>query len=323
MASNYNHYLPKKIDLTPKKHHGMVVLIFILGFLFPPLAVAVRFGIGTDFFINLFLCICGYFPCHFHNFYVQNVRNNSNNRRTPKWAVRYGLVDPTEGNRKKAKSAWAGRYDERNPNSTLEAQEYEEGQTADDISNALANPTDTSGAGKPGAAGAGGRGRDQSLWNDNEIEFYENGQGEVPDAQAPNKNKWHYPANFEGAGAGPSVRDENRRGDYNDSAPPSSKPKKSSRFGKKKSHAPPPPSDADVPEWGRDYGAPRRTRTSTSASTRSQGSSGGNGYSNNTNNSNNVPEDAWGAGGGASSRQGANANAAATKKPQGEFDHQF
>lgn len=131
------------------------------------------------------------------------------------------------------------RYDERNPNSTLEAQEYEEGQTADSVSAALANPTDTSGVGQPGS-----RGRDQGLWNDDEIEFYENGQGALPgefrdftnstrfgtseradrtrcwfwvgsvvicaDDQAPNKNKWHYPANFEGAGAGPSVRDENR-----------------------------------------------------------------------------------------------------------------
>jgi hypothetical protein len=35
--ANYNHYLPKKIDLKPKRHHGMQVVIFICGFLFPPL----------------------------------------------------------------------------------------------------------------------------------------------------------------------------------------------------------------------------------------------------------------------------------------------
>lgn len=33
----YNHHLPKKIDLTPKKHHGFQVILFILGMLVPPL----------------------------------------------------------------------------------------------------------------------------------------------------------------------------------------------------------------------------------------------------------------------------------------------
>jgi uncharacterized membrane protein YqaE (UPF0057 family) len=76
-------YLPKngKLDLTPRRYHGYNVLLFILGTLFPPLgrstsipsttvihltlsttAVAARFGIGKDFWINLFLTICGYFP---------------------------------------------------------------------------------------------------------------------------------------------------------------------------------------------------------------------------------------------------------------------
>ena len=98
---------------------------------------------------------------------MQNIRNNSNKRRTPKWAIRYGLVDDTDMVRKKAKSAWAGRYDERNPNSTLDAQEYEEGQVAD----VLAHPTDTSGAAAPAAP---------RLWDDAEIEYYQNGEGAVP-----------------------------------------------------------------------------------------------------------------------------------------------
>lgn len=29
--------IPQKIDLTPKRHHGYAVLLFILGTLFPPL----------------------------------------------------------------------------------------------------------------------------------------------------------------------------------------------------------------------------------------------------------------------------------------------
>lgn len=38
--NKYNHYLPKgslKENARPKKHHGFVVVIFICGFLFPPL----------------------------------------------------------------------------------------------------------------------------------------------------------------------------------------------------------------------------------------------------------------------------------------------
>jgi hypothetical protein len=142
-------------------------------------AVAVRFGIGSDFFLNLFLCILGcksllppfasldplslllgsrntYPVLSLHPFrlpfartqlvgcasqmslsrvkkgrllssstrssghlfhpylfspssYIQNIRNNSNKRRSPKWAVKYGLIDPTDDLRKKAKSQWAGR----------------------------------------------------------------------------------------------------------------------------------------------------------------------------------------------------------------------
>lgn len=49
---------------SPKKHHGFTLLIMILGFLLPPLAVAARFGIGKDFFINVVLTLCGYFPGH-------------------------------------------------------------------------------------------------------------------------------------------------------------------------------------------------------------------------------------------------------------------
>lgn len=34
---SYNHYLPQKVDLTPKRHHGFQVLLFFLGWLLPPL----------------------------------------------------------------------------------------------------------------------------------------------------------------------------------------------------------------------------------------------------------------------------------------------
>ncbi|PWN41746.1 hypothetical protein IE81DRAFT_324240 [Ceraceosorus guamensis] len=101
------------IDWTPRRHHGWTGFIMVLGFLFPPLAVCARFGVGTDFFINLFLTICGYFPGHGHNFFVQNIRNNDNHpNRTPKWAKRYGLVDDAYDKRRAKKRAWTGRYND-------------------------------------------------------------------------------------------------------------------------------------------------------------------------------------------------------------------
>jgi uncharacterized membrane protein YqaE (UPF0057 family) len=94
----------------PKKHHGWTGVVFICGFFLPPLAVAARFGIGKDFFINVICTICGYFPGHGHNFFIQNIRNNDNANRTPKWAKRYGLADDSADKRKEKKRAWVGRY---------------------------------------------------------------------------------------------------------------------------------------------------------------------------------------------------------------------
>lgn len=110
--------LPRRVYRTPRRHHGWVVLIVILGFLFPPLAVAARFGIGKDFFINLVLTICGYIPGHGHNFFIQNIRDNTNAKRTPKWAIRYGLVDDSHAKRKAKKRQWTGRYNDTLPERT-------------------------------------------------------------------------------------------------------------------------------------------------------------------------------------------------------------
>ena len=87
----------------------------ILGFFVPPLAVAARFGIGRDFFINVLCTICGYFPGHGHNFFIQNIRNNDNKNRTPKWAKRYGLVDDYADKKMERKRAWVGRYNDQMP----------------------------------------------------------------------------------------------------------------------------------------------------------------------------------------------------------------
>ncbi|GAW10340.1 hypothetical protein LENED_012595 [Lentinula edodes] len=168
---------PTKIDLKPKRRHGFSVLLFILGTLLPPLAVAARFGIGTDFFINTLLTIC-----HAHNFYIQNIRNNKNHARTPKWAQRYGLVDTSEIRRKERKSQWANRYQDRLPHSTLEGQALEEGQeggssmslSSDDHSS---RPQQQNGA----------------LWGPEDERYYS------ANASSSSGGRWRYPANFDDA----------------------------------------------------------------------------------------------------------------------------
>ncbi|KAK4053804.1 hypothetical protein OIV83_001460 [Microbotryomycetes sp. JL201] len=132
IAARVNARTPKsRGDMKPKTHHFFYGLIVVCGWLAPPLAIAIRFGIGKDFFINLILTIAGYFPGHFHKCvppppgrypayyceltYCQNIRNNTRRGRTPKWAVKLGLVK-VKGARE-GKHQWAGRYDERLPDS--------------------------------------------------------------------------------------------------------------------------------------------------------------------------------------------------------------
>lgn len=126
---------------------------------------------------------------HVHNFYIQNIRNNKNNRRTPKWAQRYGLVDTTTIERHKARSQWAARYNERNPHSTLEDQAYEAGQS----SASLAPPTPTSAAALRPQHTAGGT----ALWDPNDEQYY-NANGS-DNGSAVSSSRWHYPANFDDA----------------------------------------------------------------------------------------------------------------------------
>ncbi|KIS68566.1 uncharacterized protein UMAG_03139 [Mycosarcoma maydis] len=104
-----------KIDFSWKNHYGFTGFIVLLGFLFPPLAVAIRFGIGKDFFINVLLTICGIIPGHIHNWFIQNIRNNDTKARTPKWAIRYGLVDDRPSKKLAKKRQWTGRFNDRLP----------------------------------------------------------------------------------------------------------------------------------------------------------------------------------------------------------------
>ncbi|KAG5727990.1 hypothetical protein E4T56_gene19416 [Termitomyces sp. T112] len=171
---------PSNVDLKPKRHHGYAVILFIMGTLFPPLAVAARFGIGKDFWLNLLLTICGYIPGHGHNFYIQNIRNNKNHARTPKWAQRYGLVDTSTIERHQRRSQWANRYNDRLPRSALEGQPYAEGQeqaSSVDISLNESRPQ---------------RQPNGDLWRPEDESYYN------PDSSG-GSSRWHYPANFEDA----------------------------------------------------------------------------------------------------------------------------
>ncbi|KAG6866917.1 hypothetical protein C0991_003832 [Blastosporella zonata] len=170
-----------KIDLKPKRHHGYAVMLFIMGTLFPPLAVAARFGIGKDFWLNLLLTICGYIPGHGHNFYIQNIRNNKNHARTPKWAQRYGLVDTSTIERHQRRSQWAHRYNDRLPNSTHEGQPYADGQEQ-------ASSVDL-----PATESRPQRQPNGDLWRPEDESYYNN------DTSNRSSGRWHYPANFEDA----------------------------------------------------------------------------------------------------------------------------
>ncbi|WVO14276.1 hypothetical protein L204_101908 [Cryptococcus depauperatus] len=228
-----NHHLPKKVDLTPKKHHGFLFVLLILGFLLPPLAVAARFGIGSDFFTNVFLCICGYIPCHFHNFYIQNIRNNQNRARTPKWAIRYGLVDNSANERHARKNQWAKRFDERNNHSTLTEQELEAGEEGPNYVPRFESPEEVQ------------RRRNEGLWSAEDEEYYNADQ-----ASAPKKSTWHYPMNFEGTvGDGKSYTSKNS----------TKRPHRSRASSRSSITYPPAAATDDVPEWGKDYGSKGRS----------------------------------------------------------------
>lgn len=48
----------------------MSILSIILAILLPPLAVGLRYGLGSAFWINLLLTLIGYLPGIIHAFYV-------------------------------------------------------------------------------------------------------------------------------------------------------------------------------------------------------------------------------------------------------------
>jgi hypothetical protein len=129
-------------------------------------------------------------PGHCHNFYLQNIRNNKNHRRTPQWAQRHGLIDTSDIKRKERRSQWASRYEERNAQSTLQNQPVEDGQVADAAS--LNSSTDLTAQPR----------RDGELWNAEEEQYYGQSNGSTSERRS---NRWHYPANFDDAETTPAL----------------------------------------------------------------------------------------------------------------------
>ncbi|KAJ1308823.1 hypothetical protein OPQ81_004511 [Rhizoctonia solani] len=190
-----------RYKIKPKRHHAYTVFIFVIGFLLPPFAVAARFGIGKDFWINVLLTICGYVPGQIHNFYIQTIRDNKNTRRTPQWALKHGLVDDSSINRRKKRKEWSHRYNDRLPQSALDGAEFAPGQIPDPEP----APVPTVGGAQSPAA----------LWREEDSEgFYDRTKMDVPRGNKPKKG-WRFDGGFPDedaqTGAGGSIYTEPER----------------------------------------------------------------------------------------------------------------
>jgi hypothetical protein len=86
--------------------------------------------------------------------------------------------------RRRKRTQWANRYNERAPRSTWEGAEYAEGQEPGDSSVDLSNDHTNNDA-RPGANG--------DLWRPDDEQYY--GKNENRKSQG----RWHYPANFDEA----------------------------------------------------------------------------------------------------------------------------
>lgn len=131
---------------------------------------------------------------------MQNVRNNKNHARTPKWIQKYGLVNTSEIKRKERRSQWAGRYNERLPHSALEEQqleEGEEGQSSIDVS------LENGDARRRNAAG--------EYWTPGDEHFYGESNKSSPSVRSDGSGRWHYPANFDDTVEEPSRKKSSRR----------------------------------------------------------------------------------------------------------------
>lgn len=55
----------------------MSILMIILTIILPPLAVAMKHGIGSTFFVNVILTLLGYIPGLIHGFWVNSKGSTS------------------------------------------------------------------------------------------------------------------------------------------------------------------------------------------------------------------------------------------------------
>lgn len=178
-----------RYKVKPKRHHAYTLFIFVIGFLLPPFAVAARFGVGKDFWINVLLTVCGYVPGQIHNFYIQTVRDNKNTKRTPQWAIRHGLVDDSSIKRHKKRSQWSHRYNDRLPQSALDGAEFAPDQVPD-----AAPPPGPSQT----APTIGGARSPAALWREDDSEgFYDRTKVETPRGSKPRKGSgWRFDGGF-------------------------------------------------------------------------------------------------------------------------------
>lgn len=83
-------------------------------------------GWGKDFFVCLILTLLGWIPGvhsinlylhrlvtsgQIYNFYIQNIRDNTKKERTPRFAIKYKLVDVDKYRKRQQKNAWRQRYE--------------------------------------------------------------------------------------------------------------------------------------------------------------------------------------------------------------------
>jgi hypothetical protein len=112
-------------------------------------------------------------------------------------------VNTEELERKQRKSQWAARYNERNTDTTLAGQAYEEGQAGG------AGP-DTYGADAPARRPGEG---ERDLWRPDEESFYREDDRASTSASSAGGHRWHYPANFDDAlpAAAPKKRKKEKK----------------------------------------------------------------------------------------------------------------
>jgi len=119
----------------------------------------------------------------------QNIRNNKTHARTPKWAIRYGLVDTEKIERNRKRSEWRHRY-EQDSEDRYENRAVEDGQIPD-----ISRDQDP-------------RYRAPELWRAEDEGYFRHRHnssvGSVntasnESASGRSGGRWHYPANFDDA----------------------------------------------------------------------------------------------------------------------------